>query len=68
MIADELESVENTAEGASSGSYYPSNAGNGGGPYRYHRTNVRERKRMMRCVLLYQKSCKKITQIQFIQL
>ena len=48
LIAEEIESVENTVEGASTGSYYPTNAGNGGGPYRYHRTNVRERKRMMR--------------------
>ena len=51
-----MESVDNTVEGASSGSYYPTNAGNGGGPYRYHRANVRERKRMMRLVfflLLY---------------
>lgn len=44
-----METVDNTVEGTSSGaSYYPTNAGNGGGPYRYHRANVRERKRMMR--------------------
>ena len=48
FVAEEIESVENNIEGASSGSYYPTNTGNGGGPYRYHRTNVRERKRMMR--------------------
>ena len=41
---DNVESVE----GASTGSYYTASSGNGGGPYRYHRANVRERKRMMR--------------------
>ena len=43
-----MDNIESGVEGASSGSYYPANAGNGGGAYRYHRANVRERKRMMR--------------------
>ena len=46
--AEDIDNVESVVEGTASGSYYSPNTGNGGGPYRYHRANVRERKRMMR--------------------